>query len=128
MVWSAWFPPIPFFVLSYFWEGTTAITASLQNLSWISAVALIYLAIVSSIVGYSLWGHLLSRYPAAQVVPLTLGVPVVGLSCSALLLDEQVSLLQWGGIALVMVGLWFNMQGERITTKLHQYLPQRRLG
>jgi len=118
VAWSAWFPPLPFFALSYLIEGEEVIIASLQSFSLVSAFALIYLAVIATILGYGLWGDLLSRYPAAQIAPLTLGVPVVGLTCAALLLNEQISLIQWGGIVLVMLALAFNMQGKRLLTRL----------
>lgn len=117
VVWSAWFPPLPFFALSYLIEGEAAISASVQNVSSLSVFALVYLAVIATILGYGLWGHLLSRYPAAQIAPLTLGVPVVGLTCAALLLNEQISLMQWGGIALVLLGLGFNMNGRRLLAR-----------
>ncbi|MEH6577038.1 MAG: EamA family transporter [Amphritea sp.] len=117
VAWSAWFPPLPFFAMSYLIEGEEAIIASLQSFSLVSAFALIYLALIATILGYGLWGHLLSRYPAAQIAPLTLGVPVVGLSCAGILLSEQVTLLQWWGVALVLLGLGFNMQGKRMLAR-----------
>ena len=55
----------------------------------------------------------MTRYPAGTVAPLTLGVPVVGISSSALLLDEQISQAQWAGITLVLLGLILNTFGSR---------------
>ena len=56
-----------------------------------------------------IWGKLLQRYPVAEVAPLTLLVPVVGLLAARLLLDEQVQRMQWLGIALVLLGLLVNL-------------------
>ncbi|MDE1460901.1 EamA family transporter [Spartinivicinus poritis] len=113
VVWSAWIPPVPFFICSYLVEGPVAIVESVQQISWLAVGALLYLAFVASILGYSLWSHLISRYPAGQIAPLTLGVPAVGLTSAALCLGETVSLVQWAGIALVVFGLVINMRGEQ---------------
>jgi EamA-like transporter family. len=47
--------------------------------------------------GYGLWSRLLSRYPAGKVAPFSLLVPVVGLTSSALLLDERLTAIQCVG-------------------------------
>lgn len=118
VVWSAWIPPLPFFALSA-WLEAPLIEQMLfgeagLSIGFSSVFALFYLALVATILGYSLWGYLLSRYPVSQVAPLTLGVPVVGLSCAALLLDEQLSGMQWLGIVLVLAGLGVNMRGPQL--------------
>ncbi|MBN3563312.1 EamA family transporter [Aliamphritea spongicola] len=113
VVWSAWIPPLPFFALSLYLEGPL-IENALLNIGFSSVFALVYLALIATILGYSLWGYLLSSYPVSQVAPLTLGVPVVGLSCAAWLLDEQLSSIQWLGIFLVLAGLGVNMRGPQL--------------
>ncbi|WP_322783833.1 EamA family transporter [Marinomonas pontica] len=67
----------------------------------------------ATLAGYGLWSYLLSRYPAATVAPLTLGVPVVGLTSAEIFLSETVSAMQWIGILVVLVGLMLNTFGGR---------------
>ena len=50
---------------------------SLQSISLDSILVLAYLAFGATILGYGLWSRLLSRYPASQVAPFSLLVPVV---------------------------------------------------
>jgi len=114
VVWSAWIPPLPFLIASFYFEGSEVIVHSLRNIQLSSVIALLYLSVVASIVGYSLWSYLLGRYPAAQVAPLTLGVPVVGLTAAAFLLDEVISWQQGGGICLVLLGLLINSLGGKL--------------
>ena len=95
-------------------EGHDVIIESLSNLQWSSIAALFYLAFFASIIGYSLWSYLLSKYPAGQIAPLTLGVPVVGLSSAALLLGETISWQQGLGITLVLLGLMINVVARMI--------------
>ncbi len=118
IIWSAWIPPIPFFIASYFIEGPDLIVSSLSHFGMQSAVALLYLAILATVVGYGLWSYLLKKYPAAQVAPLTLGVPVVGLSSAAIILNETINQAQWIGISLVVIGLLVNTFGKHLLSRL----------
>lgn len=114
VVWSSWLAMLPFFLTSYLVEGEGAITQSLLNLNCLSVVVLFYLAIAASIIGYSLWSYLLTHYPAGQVAPLTLAVPVVGMISASLLLGESMSNQQIVGITVVMIGLLVNTFGEKV--------------
>lgn len=114
VIWGALIPPLPFLALSWYLEGPALIESSLRNIGLNSILSLIYLAAIATMLGYGLWSRLLSRYPAGKVAPFSLLVPVVGLSSSALLLDERLSAIQcWGGV-LVMLGLLINVFGPRL--------------
>ncbi|MCO7506869.1 MULTISPECIES: EamA family transporter [unclassified Pseudomonas] len=122
VIWGALIPPLPFFALSWWLEGPALIESSLRGIGLNSILALAYLAFIATMLGYSLWSGLLSRYPAGKVAPFSLLVPVVGLSSSALLLGERLSTLQcWGGV-LVMVGLLINVFGSRLRQRLRAAL------
>jgi len=114
VVWGSLIPPLPFLALSLWLEGPELITQSLRTLSLDSLLVLAYLAFGATILGYGLWSRLLSRYPASQVAPFSLLVPVVGISSSALLLGERLGSLQMVGAALVMAGLLINVWGGRL--------------
>lgn len=111
VVWSALIPPLPFMLLSYWMEGPTLILSSLEGIGPKSIVAVLYLAVVATLFGYSSWAYLLKQYPASQVAPLTLLVPVVGLISAWFILDEMLNWAQGGGIVLVMIGLLVNSFG-----------------
>ncbi|WP_417705904.1 EamA family transporter [Pseudomonas sp.] len=114
VVWGSLIPPLPFLALSLWLEGPELISQSLRTLSLDSLLVLAYLAFGATILGYGLWSRLLSRYPASQVAPFSLLVPVVGISSSALLLGERLGSLQMVGAALVMTGLLINVWGGRL--------------
>ena len=114
VVWGSLIPPLPFLALSFWLEGPELILHSLQSISLDSILVLAYLAFGATILGYGLWSRLLSRYPASQVAPFSLLVPVVGISSSALLLGERLGSLEMAGAALVMVGLLINVWGGRL--------------
>lgn len=55
--------------------------------------------------GYGLWSMLLAKYSAHKVAPLSLLVPVVGLMTAQFVLGETLSLIQWLGGAIIIIGL-----------------------
>lgn len=104
-------PPLPFLALSLWLEGPGVIEAALRGIGWQTILVLVYLAFGATILGYGLWSRLLSRYPASQVAPFSLLVPVVGLTSASILLGERLVLLQLAGALLVMIGLAVNVWG-----------------
>ncbi|KYZ78009.1 acetylserine transporter [Anaerosporomusa subterranea] len=113
VVWAGAVAILPLLLLSWLLEGYDAWLAAYQTLNWISVSSLVYIAFFATLAGFGLWGKLLSRYPAAVVSPLSLLVPIVGLSSSIVLLGESISLLQGLGAILVMSGLAVNVLGGK---------------
>lgn len=116
VTWSALVPIAPFFLCSWWFEGREAITTSLLHISLTTVLALIYLAFVATILGYGIWGNLLSRYETWRVAPLSLLVPVVGIISAAVVLGERLSLQQMAGAAVVIAGLLVNIFGGLLLT------------
>lgn len=113
VIWGALIPIVPFALLSLWFEGPARIVASVTHVSGMGVFAVLYLAFAATVFGYTMWGRLLTRYPASQVAPLTLLVPVVGLVSAHVLLGEDLSAAQWIGAAVVMAGLLVNVFGGR---------------
>lgn len=107
-------PILPFFALSWLFEGPERIAASLLNFSWQGLLCVLYLSFVATWLGYGLWGRLLMRYPVAQVAQLSLLVPCVGMVAAAVLLDEHPTPLQWLGSGLVLLGFVVHLLGGRL--------------
>lgn len=118
VVWASLIPPLPFFALSYVFEGPQRIATAFSALSASSVFAVVYLAFVATLLGYSLWSQLLSRYPASQVAPFSLLVPIIGLASASLLLGEQLGPMQIAGAAFVMMGLVINVLGRWMVQRL----------
>jgi O-acetylserine/cysteine efflux transporter len=112
VVWASLIPPLPFFALSYAFEGPQRIAAAFSAINASSVFAVVYLAFVATLLGYSLWSRLISRYPASQVAPFSLLVPIIGLASASLLLGEQLGAAQLAGAAFVMMGLVINVSGR----------------
>lgn len=117
VIWGALVPPLPFLALSLWLEGPATLERALLGLDLTSLLAIAYLAFAATMLGYGLWGRLLSRYPASQVAPFSLLVPVVGLSASALLLGERLDTQQGAGVGLVLAGLLVNLYGARLPAR-----------
>lgn len=123
VVWSAAVPILPFALLSWWFEGPQRLAAVWVNLQWGTVLAVAYLAYAATILGYTLWGTLLTRLPTSTVAPLTLLVPVVGLSSAWLLLGEQLSALQMAGAATILTGLGVHVFGRRLLAAWRQPAP-----
>jgi O-acetylserine/cysteine efflux transporter len=118
VVWGALIPPIPFFVLSWLVEGPARIHYALANISVVGIGAVLYLAFISTNVGFTLWGRLLSKHPVSKIAPLSLLIPVIGLVSSWLMLGEHMTLLQWISGAIVVAGLAMNIFGMKWLVRL----------
>ncbi len=124
VVWGSLVPPIPFLLLSLGLEGPTRMGQALAAVNWQALGALAYLAWVATLFGYSIWTRLLTRYPANQVAPFSLLVPVVGLTTGWLVYGEAMQPVHFAGAALLMAGLAVNVWGLR----LRRWWQQRRVG
>lgn len=111
VVWASLVPPLPFFLLSYAIEGPQAMVDALLHFQWQSAAALVYLAWAATLFGYGIWTRMLSRYPANRVAPLSLLVPLVGLTTGWLVFGETLQGVHYAGGALLMAGLLLNLFG-----------------
>ncbi|EKT59898.1 EamA family transporter [Providencia sneebia] len=118
--WSALIPIIPFLISSWIFEGQEAMTQGLLGFNWSIFGTILYLAYLSTFVGYGLWGVLLGRYEAWRVAPFSLLVPLFGLSSSVLFLGEHVNGIQITGLTLMMIGLIITLFGQRIIQSLRK--------
>lgn len=111
VVWGG-LPALAAFALTalwlYGWDGTWRYSAAVSIKGWGS---MLFLAYMSSIVGYTAWGAVLSRHTAAKVTPFTLLVPVLALLVGRVLLNEQLGAWHWAGIAVVLAGLLLHVFG-----------------
>ncbi|TGN39543.1 O-acetylserine/cysteine exporter [Marinobacter confluentis] len=105
VVWSSLVPPIPLFLFASVLNPQESMVEVVTNLDGISVFAIAYLAFAATLFGFGVWSSLLSRYPASQVAPLSLLVPVTGLLTASVALSEELSMSQWIGSFLILCGL-----------------------
>ena len=111
-VWASLVPPLPMLGLSLALEGSAPV-ATIAAMSLGGWLSVLYVTVVSTLLGYALWGTLLSRHPAALVTPFALLIPVVGLATAAVILGERVTWIEAAGIVVVLSGLALAVQGGR---------------
>jgi O-acetylserine/cysteine efflux transporter len=113
MVWISAVPPIPLFIMSWLFEGGEAMGAAMADITLVGVGSVVYLAIISTLLGFGIWGFLLRTYSASVVAPFSLLVPIFGMSTSALFLGESFGLVRLLGAALIIGGLFFIVYQKR---------------
>jgi O-acetylserine/cysteine efflux transporter len=113
LVWSSTVPILPFIALSLLLDAESTRWRWLAA-PWSGWVSVAFLGWVATIAAYAMWTSLLKRHPANRVAPFSLGVPVVGITAGMVVLGEQITAWQWGGIALVVAALLTVMFGQRV--------------
>jgi O-acetylserine/cysteine efflux transporter len=113
LVWSSVVPILPFIGLSLLFDAESTRWRWLAA-PWSSWLSVAFLGWVATIIAYAMWTSLLKRHPANRVAPFSLGVPVVGITAGMVILGEQITHWQWGGIAFVVAALLTVMFGPRL--------------
>ncbi|AUG54685.1 EamA family transporter [Thalassospira marina] len=123
VVWASLVPPIPLILLSILTEDRANPAYLLDHINWTGIGAILYLAYPVTLLGFAIWGRLLSTLPVGLVAPFSLLVPIVGMATSALVLGEQFDFYKIIAALLVMAGLLINIFGERLFKLLNR--PQK---
>ena len=108
VVWAGVFAAPPLFALALISEGWPAMSHAIVHAGPGAWAAVLWQSFGNTIFGYTAWGWLLARYPAATISPLSLLVPVFGMGASALLLGESLTGVKLAAAALVLSGLALN--------------------
>lgn len=95
----------PLLLLSLLLEGADRDAAALAQLGWHGVGAILYIAVLSTTIGFALWGHLLKLYPAGTVAPFSLLVPTFGTLAAFLVFGEHFGALRLAGMGLILAGL-----------------------
>lgn len=115
--WLSIIPPLPLLGLSLWMDGPAAVSHALTSMTWGGIGAVLYIAILSTNIGYGFWAYLLRQYPAAQVAPFSLLVPIVGIVSAALILGEHFGAIRLGGMLLVFAGLVIAVAPRSLLTR-----------
>lgn len=96
---------LPLCVLSWFLSGG----ALPEHYALRPSLAVVYLGLFSSVVGFALYYFLMKHLPAVSLAMITVVTPLVALVLGSLLNDEALSVRTWAGAALVCAGLYLNI-------------------
>jgi O-acetylserine/cysteine efflux transporter len=101
--WLAVFAAPQLFLSSFLLE-TNQITA-LRSASWESLASILYLAFITTLLGYGIWYRLMRRHDVSLVMPFTLLIPIFGVASSVAFLGETLNPQFLFGSAVTLFGL-----------------------
>jgi len=105
VVWSSLIPPIPMLGIALLVDTPQTLLNAVMNLSAMSIFSALYLSVGATIFGYGMWNILISKYTISKIAPLSLLVPITGLLTARVVLQEQLSIIQWLGVLIILAGL-----------------------
>lgn len=105
MVWASLFPPIPLWLMAWWLHGSAAFANVGANLDLTAAGSILFQVYLATHFAYWGWNSLLKAYPVSTVAPLSLLIPVFGMTSSMLIIGERISTPNLLSIALIITGL-----------------------
>jgi len=105
MIWVSAVASIPLIGLSLLIDGPSADLAALRSFDLSALGALFYVAVISTLAGFAVWGRLLQTYGASTVAPFSMLVPFFGLASAAVFLGERIHAVDIAGGVLVIGGI-----------------------
>jgi drug/metabolite transporter (DMT)-like permease len=109
---------VPLLFLVYLASGT----ALPPDIAPRTAIAIVYLGVIGSVLGFALYYHVLQHMEATRVALLTLITPGLALGLGHLLNGETLGARTWIGSATILTGLLLFEFGDRLQERL---LPAR---
>ncbi len=103
--WIGLLAMVPLLMVLLFVDGPAVTWQALTHMSLLAALCVLALAVLGTTLGYWIWGRLLRRYSAAQVVPFALLVPFFGAGASSLVFGETFGTLRLTGMIVVVFGI-----------------------
>jgi drug/metabolite transporter (DMT)-like permease len=85
-----------------------------DNISTVTLLSIVYLAVMGSAIGFPLYFYLLKKLNAERVALIALITPVTALLVGAYLNDEVISTRVWLGTALIIAGLAIYEYGKHL--------------
>lgn len=79
--------------------------ASMSHAGWRGWGAVIYSALMSSILGYGIWNALLRKHSVARLIPWSLLTPVLAVAMGVMILGDSLAFNKLAGGALVVSGI-----------------------
>ncbi|MGE8464883.1 MAG: EamA family transporter [Pseudomonas putida] len=114
IIWSSLFSVPAIFVLTVAANGWASFAVLAGGIAWEALFSVLFQSYITTILGYLVWNNLMKKYPAAQVAPLSLLVPVSGLVASYLFFGEQMSIAKAIAIGFVLLGILIFVNAQNL--------------
>ncbi|MCL2896635.1 EamA family transporter [Brenneria tiliae] len=114
IVWSSLFSAPAVLVMTVCVKGWGGILSIPDDITIGSAFSVLFQAYITTIIGYMIWNNLMKKYPATEVAPLSLFVPISGVITSYIFLNERLSVQQLISVMIVIVGIFIFLNSVRI--------------
>ncbi|MDV7338982.1 EamA family transporter [Terasakiella sp. A23] len=123
MIWVSAFSTPVLLGISWGYEGGDAIINAFEQISFSGITSVFYLAFIATLAGFGIWAYLLKTYDAGQVAPFSLLVPIFGMTSSALVLGETITINSLVAAGFIITGLYFNTMPAGSFLKRRKTLP-----
>jgi drug/metabolite transporter (DMT)-like permease len=105
---------VPLFLLSWFLQGQSWP----QQIGERALTSIIYLGVVGSVLGFTLYFYILRHVETTKVALIALVTPVIALLAGQWLNAEQIDRKVWLGTGLILLGLAVFELGSKLTAQL----------
>lgn len=114
IVWSSLFSAPAVLIMSVLVKGWSGVLSIPHDITYGSAFSVLFQAYITTIIGYMIWNNLMKKYPAAEVAPLSLFVPISGVISSYLFLGERLTKHQVISVMIVIFGIFIFLNSAKI--------------
>lgn len=118
IVWSSLFAVPVLLTMSIIVNGGEELYQIPQNITFNACISVLFQSFITTILGYSIWNKLMKTYPASDVAPLSLLVPISGILTSYVFFDEILSNYQFISMGVVIIGLFIFMLSGKTFVRL----------
>lgn len=105
LIWASLVGPIPLTGLSFAFEGSSAMAHAFGSLNGPAVLSLLYVVVISTLLGFGAWTFLLARHSASAVAPFSLLAPVAALLATWLARGERPGPAELAGGIIILFGL-----------------------
>ncbi|MBT9573842.1 MAG: EamA family transporter [Pseudomonas umsongensis] len=114
VVWSSLYAIAPLYLMTYWARGAAPFQALLTEFKAPVLLSILFQAYVATIFGYWAWNRLIRKYPASQVAPLSIIIPISGIVTSWYVLDEPIGGEKLFALVLTVLGIALFMCAPKI--------------
>lgn len=114
VVWSSLYAIPPLYLMTYWAKGAAPFQALLTDFNAPVLLSILFQAYVATIFGYWAWNRLIRKYPASQVAPLSIIIPISGIVTSWYVLDEPIGGEKLFALVLTVLGIALFMCAPKI--------------